>query len=142
LLNTFVMVGHVKTFMELLRLAIPDALGAFSPLVQPRSDERKIASRIYSKLIPGDFSHQVLSACASRLLVLRLADAGWSDLGTEERVNAVVARRRTGAAHNLTAAASEPQSLQAFHAWLEAYKKTLDEDCERSASQAAARARN
>jgi mannose-1-phosphate guanylyltransferase len=105
LLNTFVMVGHVKTFMELLRLAIPDALGAFSPLAQPHSDERKIASRIYSKLIPGDFSHQVLSACASRLLVLRLADAGWSDLGTEERVNAVAARQHTGAAHNQTASA-------------------------------------
>lgn len=142
LLNTFVMIGHVKTFMELVRMAIPDVLDAFSPLAQPRSDEAKAASRIYSRLNPGDFSHQVLSACASRLLVLRLADAGWSDLGTEERVNAIAARRPAGAAHNLAVSSSEPQNLQAFHAWLEAYKKNLSEVCERSASQAAARARN
>jgi mannose-1-phosphate guanylyltransferase len=142
LLNTFVMTGTVKTFIELLRLTIPDALAAFTPLAQQRSDEMKVASRIYSKLIPGDFSHQVLSACASRLLVLRLADAGWSDLGTEDRVNAIAARQNSMAAHHQTASVPEPQTLEAFHAWLDAYRKRLADLYERSASQTPASVQN
>lgn len=34
LLNTFVMTGTVKTFIELLRSTVPDALGALAPLAQ------------------------------------------------------------------------------------------------------------
>ena len=63
--NTFVMVGRVRTFLDLLRKAIP----AGTPVL-------------------GDFSKQVLSALPDRLAVLRLDNVGWSDLGTPERVMA------------------------------------------------------
>jgi mannose-1-phosphate guanylyltransferase len=94
LLNTFVMMARAGTYMELLRLAIPDVLRAFAPLAEPAPGELQIARRVYRTLVSGDFSHQVLAACPDRLLVLRLADAGWSDLGTEARVDAVRARYR------------------------------------------------
>jgi len=139
LLNTFVMIGHIRTFIELLLLAIPDALGAFIPLAQQRSDEMKVASRVYSKLIPGDFSHQVLSRCPDRLLVLRLADAGWSDLGTEDRLKAVMARQ-SPMARDATVSSPEPKSLMAFHAWLEAYKRQLNDLRESRASHDSAKA--
>jgi mannose-1-phosphate guanylyltransferase len=65
--NTFVMIGRVRTFLDLLRKAIPAGTPVF-----------------------GDFSKQVLSALPDRLAVLRLDNVGWSDLGTPERVMAVV----------------------------------------------------
>lgn len=102
----------------------------------------KVASRIYSKLNPGDFSHQVLSACANRLLVLRLADAGWSDLGTEDRVNAIAARQNSIAAHHQITSVPEPQTLEAFHVWLDAYRKRLADLYEHSASQMPASIQN
>ena len=63
--NTFVMVGRVRAFLDLLRKAIPAGTPVF-----------------------GDFSKQVLSALPDRLAVLRLDNVGWSDLGTPERVMA------------------------------------------------------
>lgn len=127
LLNTFVMMAHVRTFMELLRLAIPDVLRSFALIASDAPGERKIARYVYERLTYGDFSHQVLTACANRLLVLRLAEAGWSDLGTEDRVKAVFARYdglvRT--VHSSQAQKAEPHTLEAFHAWLAAYRKRL-----------------
>lgn len=131
LLNTFVMMAHVGTFLELIRSAIPDVLRVFSPLTEESSGETKIAQFVYKKLAAGDFSHQVLAACADRLLVLRLADAGWSDLGTEDRVNAVRARC-------FAAASAEPRTLEAFHAWLAAYRKRLKDACEGVAERGSA----
>ena len=63
--NTFVMIGRARTFLEMLREALPT----------------------------GDFSKQVLSALPDRLAVLRLDNVGWSDLGTPERVMAAVGGR-------------------------------------------------
>ena len=142
LLNTFVMTGYVRTFIELLQSTVPDVLKAFAPLARECPDERKVASHVYGKLIPGDFSHQVLSACTNRLLVLRLADAGWSDLGTEDRVKAVTSRQNSVAAHKAAGSGSEPQTLEAFHAWLEAYRKRLNDVCEDSALHSSAGTRS
>jgi mannose-1-phosphate guanylyltransferase len=129
LLNTFVMCARAGVFLELLRLAAPDVMRAFASLSVPPSREMKTLGRIYWTLPTGDFSRQVLAACTDRLLVVRLEDAGWSDLGTEERVHAVMAREG--------AAGAEPHNLEAFHAWLSAYRKRLDEICDRPASASA-----
>lgn len=40
---------------------------------------------LYERIPPVNFSHQVLSAEPGRLLVLRLNDVGWSDLGDPGR---------------------------------------------------------
>jgi mannose-1-phosphate guanylyltransferase len=79
--NTFVMIGRVRAFLEMLRQSIPDAFRAFSPAVHGSDWDR-----IYHDLTSGDFSKQVLSALPERLAVLRLDNVGWSDLGTPERV--------------------------------------------------------
>jgi mannose-1-phosphate guanylyltransferase len=120
LLNTFVMMGYAGTFLELIRSAIPEMLRAFAPLAEQSTSETKIAQLVYRKFVSGDFSHQVLGTCADRLLVLRLADAGWSDLGTEGRVEAVRARYHFDQD-------AEPRTLDAFHAWLAAYRKRLND---------------
>ena len=136
LLNTFVMMAYAGTFLELIRSAIPEMLRAFAPLAEQSSGGTKIAQRVYKRLLSGDFSHQVLTACADRLLVLRLAEAGWSDLGTEERVEAVRVRYRVHPD-------AEPRTLEAFHVWLAAYRKRLNDLSERATERSsAARSRN
>jgi mannose-1-phosphate guanylyltransferase len=131
LLNTFVMIGRASTFIELCHSAVPGLLRAFAPLAANASDEPKTARRIYTKISPGDFSHEVLARCTDRLLVLPLAGQGWSDLGTEERIKAVWAREGlVRVAGQSAVPGGEPHSLEAFHAWLKAYRKRLDDLCE------------
>ena len=117
LLNTFVMVAHAGTFLQLIAAASPELIGAFTPLASDSVNETRTAERVYRAIDSDDFSHQVLSASADRLLVLQMCDAGWSDLGTEERVSAVMAREGLRA---------EPRTLGAFQIWLDAYRKRLE----------------
>ncbi len=135
LLNTFVMVGSVRTILELCEEATPRLLRAFAPLFSDGPGDPKTAQRVYRNLPPSDFSHHVLANCTDRLLVLPLAGNGWSDLGTEERVRAVLARERlvsaAGHAHY-----SGPNGPQAFHDWLEGYQKRLTELCHPPATHA------
>jgi mannose-1-phosphate guanylyltransferase len=86
--NTFIMLGRVRTFLDLLSQSVPGVFRAF----QPRFD----VDQVYHRLAPGDFSRQVLSALPDRLAVLRLDNVGWSDLGTPERVMAAVGSRLHG----------------------------------------------
>jgi mannose-1-phosphate guanylyltransferase len=80
--NTFVMIGRVRTFLDAMKQSVPAVFRAF----EAAGDTDKV----YSALVAGDFSKQVLAALPDRLAVLRLDDAGWSDLGTPERVFAAV----------------------------------------------------
>ncbi len=92
--NTFTMMGRVSAFLDLLRATVPDMLEAFEAVRREpgvRLDTPG-AQDLYAVLAPGDFSKQVLSANTQNLAVLRLADVGWSDLGTPERVRAAMAR--------------------------------------------------
>ena len=86
--NTFVMVGRVGTFLEVLEQTIPDTLRQFAPVAEicAPDRERERADSIYGALSLGDFSRQVLSKCTDRLIALRAPNVGWSDLGTPERV--------------------------------------------------------
>jgi mannose-1-phosphate guanylyltransferase len=86
--NTFVMVGRVGTFLEILDQTIPDTLRQFAPVAEicAPDQERERADGIYNALGLGDFSRQVLSRCTDRLIALRAPNVGWSDLGTPERV--------------------------------------------------------
>ena len=89
--NTFVMMGRVSSFLEMLKAAVPYLLEAFKSAngsgsaTEARFDTER-AEQLYADLVPGDFSRQVLSVFAERLAVLRLGNVGWSDLGTPERV--------------------------------------------------------
>jgi mannose-1-phosphate guanylyltransferase len=89
--NTFVIIGRARTFLDMLHSAAPFACQAFGDLVSAPAGEAEweCASRIYAGGLSGDFSHDVLAASTGRLAVLALGNAGWSDLGTPERVRAV-----------------------------------------------------
>jgi mannose-1-phosphate guanylyltransferase len=94
--NTFVMVGRATAFLQIIRALLPEMHRAFDPLTRLTSGdfETETARRVYRTLAPADFSRQVLSKSAERLVVLRLDDTCWSDLGKPERVMATL--NRTG----------------------------------------------
>lgn len=85
--NTFVMTAYASTFRDILRDAIPAMVGAFERALDGKPELSRASARwLYNELESADFSHQVLSVSTDRLLVTRLAHAGWNDLGNPERV--------------------------------------------------------
>jgi mannose-1-phosphate guanylyltransferase len=88
--NTFVMVGRARAFLEMVARTIPDLLRAVRQADLWTGSETHIDDSVYNQVLCSDFSRQVLSAEISRLLVLRVRNLGWSDLGHPERVLAVL----------------------------------------------------
>ena len=84
--NTFVMIGRVKAFLAVLQSALPELTAVLSRATMWRGRETHIERSLYKVLPFVDFSRQVLSSETERLLVLRLGDVGWSDLGDPRRV--------------------------------------------------------
>jgi mannose-1-phosphate guanylyltransferase len=93
--NTFVMVGHVRAFMDMVARAIPDVLEAVRQARLWTGSETHIGDSVYDRVPPSDFSRHVLSVENARLLVLRVRDLGWSDLGHPGRVLAVLESSRS-----------------------------------------------
>lgn len=92
--NTFVMVGRVCAFVEMILAEIPGLLGALRRARLWTGAETLIEESSYEYTAPVDFSRQVLAVERERLLVLRISDVGWSDLGHPRRVIAAI--RDTG----------------------------------------------
>jgi mannose-1-phosphate guanylyltransferase len=90
--NTFVMVGHVDAFLDLALAAVPRLLEALRQgrVCFGRGRETRIADRLYDQIAPTDFSRQVLSLSARRLIAMRLGDVTWSDLGDADRVLSIL----------------------------------------------------
>jgi mannose-1-phosphate guanylyltransferase len=92
--NTFVMVGHLGAFEELLASTRPDIWAAFTPARTALAiDEPAILQSIYAVLPASDFSREVITAAPERLGVVSLPAAGWIDLGRPSRVLDVLADR-------------------------------------------------
>jgi mannose-1-phosphate guanylyltransferase len=89
--NTFIMVGSVRTFLEAFQSSVPQLLDRFAQTCLGADTCWEDVRRLYRTIAATDFSHQVLSVCSDRLLVLRMEHAGWSDLGKPERVIATLA---------------------------------------------------
>jgi mannose-1-phosphate guanylyltransferase len=114
--NTFVLAGRARTFLELLESTMPDMLNTL------RAAERQAgrADTLHNALQPSDFSHDVLTRCSGRLVVIRMENAGWCDLGSPERARAVMQR-------------TEPAAVlraSAFATWLGSYRHRLEALCE------------
>jgi len=91
--NTFVMVGRAKMFCDVLRSTAPTMMLAFERALADRDLlDPSEARRLYREIPAIDFSHQVLAVCTERLLVRKLSNTGWSDLGKPERVMETLAR--------------------------------------------------
>jgi len=88
--NTFVMVGHVQAFMEMVLAAVPGVVGPLASARLWTRDEIHIEDAIYRHLPSVCFSRGVLSRETTRLAVLPLGDVEWSDLGDPERALSAV----------------------------------------------------
>jgi mannose-1-phosphate guanylyltransferase len=85
--NTFVTIGRADAFLELLCAGIPDVVFRLAGAVTD-SD----LDGAYREVRAVDFSRDVLAPQPQRLLVLRDAASGWTDLGNPARVFNTLAR--------------------------------------------------
>jgi mannose-1-phosphate guanylyltransferase len=94
--NSFVMVGRVSAFVNLIAAGPRRLLRAFAPLRRALGSPREgaVAERVYARLPNLNFSERVLVPAAERLGVVRVKGVDWSDWGNAERVFATI--RRTG----------------------------------------------
>jgi len=94
--NSFVMVGRVSAFIDLIAAGVPELVARFEPLRRAvgTSSEAEVADAVYRTLPPINFSEHVLVPGAARLGTVRVKGVEWSDLGNVERVYATI--RRTG----------------------------------------------
>lgn len=84
--NTFVMVGTVQAFLRIVRPILGELLDLLGSAPMWAGKETHIQPFLYVRVPLVSFSADVLSAAeSSRLAVLRLEQAGWSDLGDPER---------------------------------------------------------
>lgn len=95
--NTFVMVGHVKAFLQMAWTATPGLLEVFQPAVRTahRNGETTIPDSLYDWISPSDFSRHILSPAASCLVALRLENLEWHDLGDPDRVISTLLARNS-----------------------------------------------
>jgi mannose-1-phosphate guanylyltransferase len=80
--NSFVMVGRVARFIELLRELRPDD---FARLAQVPADYAALGP-VYNEMASWNFSRDFLTRIPEHLIVVRADDIGWSDWGTPEAV--------------------------------------------------------
>ena len=92
--NSFVIVGRVDALLKMTRAALPEIysdLATVAPAFETAAEHKAVAE-LYSRIDDANFSHQVLAARPQDLMVLRVRDVGWSDLGEPNRVLSTLAR--------------------------------------------------
>jgi mannose-1-phosphate guanylyltransferase len=85
--NTFVTVGHVRTFLDLLCSEVPEVVPSLDKSLA--EDELETA---YRQLPAVDFSRHILALQRHRLLAVSDTTSGWADLGSPARVLDILAR--------------------------------------------------
>jgi mannose-1-phosphate guanylyltransferase len=88
--NTFVMVGHVRSFLEIVNAALTGLVDVFRRNELWAGAEVHIEDSLYERIHSVNFSREVLSVQTKRLVALRLGHTRWNDLGHPERVMAVL----------------------------------------------------
>lgn len=97
--NTMVTCGSVDALWELGRCAEPqllDVLDSLVPLIGTQ-DEVDAIEYVYRAFLPVSFSRDILERVPERLAALELDGIEWSDWGRPERIEAVLAVRRSRA---------------------------------------------
>jgi mannose-1-phosphate guanylyltransferase len=92
--NSFVMVGHVDALLTMTRAAMPEMYSAFAAITPTfeTANEHKALAELYSHIDDSNFSHQVLAVRPEDLMVMKVGNVGWSDLGEPNRVLSTLAR--------------------------------------------------
>ena len=86
--NTFVTFGSAATFLEVVCSEVPDVVVAVM-----HAFDRNDLGPTYRALPNVDFSRDILTHQAQRLLVLRDSGSGWADLGDPDRVLGLLAKK-------------------------------------------------
>jgi mannose-1-phosphate guanylyltransferase len=97
--NTMVTCATVDALWELGRATEPrliDILESFVPLVGT-PDEDDAIEYIYRAYLPVSFSRDMLERAPGRLCAMELEGVEWSDWGRPERIETVLALRRSRA---------------------------------------------
>jgi mannose-1-phosphate guanylyltransferase len=97
--NTMVACGSMDALWELGRATEPqllDVLDSLVPLIGTK-DEVDAIEYIYRAFLPISFSRDVVERAPERLAALELDGIEWSDWGRPERIEAVLALRRSRA---------------------------------------------
>lgn len=97
--NTMVTCATVDALWELGRATEPqllDILDSLVPLIGTE-DESEAIEHIYRAYLPISFSRDMLERAPERLAALELAGVEWSDWGKPERIETVLALRRSRA---------------------------------------------
>jgi mannose-1-phosphate guanylyltransferase len=97
--NTMVTCGTVDAFWELGRATdsrLIDILESFVPLVGT-PDEDDAIEYIYRAYLPVSFSRDMLERAPERLAAMEMEGVEWSDWGRPERIETVLALRRSRA---------------------------------------------
>jgi mannose-1-phosphate guanylyltransferase len=93
LVNCFVSVGRIGTFLRLLEVR-PEVVERLAPLLLTgRLDPGRLAAA-YERLPRVDLSAHVFEGATDHLGVLRLPEVGWTDLGTPASVRRCLVRHR------------------------------------------------
>lgn len=92
--NSFVMVGRVRAFLELLWRTAPELVVAFDPVRRTLGfpGEAAVVEQVYATLAPTSFADRVLAQVPDRLVTMRVKGVDWSDWGNPARVLASVRR--------------------------------------------------
>ena len=94
LLNSFVIVARLSTFLGLFLIAMPelhDAFRAVEPELGAPSEAVRVR-RLYERTRPSNFSDEVLAKCPFNLAVLEIKGVEWTDLGEPQRVARLIGR--------------------------------------------------
>jgi mannose-1-phosphate guanylyltransferase len=97
--NSFVMVGAVGAFIEMIRHTLPNLLKCFESMwatTTPGMEDEALRD-LYLKVPATNFSDEVLSARPSDLVVIRASGLGWSDLGEPGRVLSMLRQKSEAA---------------------------------------------
>jgi mannose-1-phosphate guanylyltransferase len=86
--NSFVMVGKVSTFLEVIKRELPDLYRMFKAVSVTFGSfaEKQTMRSLYAWIHETNFSSEVLEKCTNELYVLRVSDVTWSDWGEPQRV--------------------------------------------------------
>ena len=95
--NTFIMVGKIQPFLEMIGVAVPPLLKMFGTwrLRQAPGEELRIGESVYDAMPNLDFSRKILSAVPADCWSTAWDDVGWNDLGDCDRAVAALSYIRS-----------------------------------------------
>ena len=86
--NSFIMIGKVSAFLEIIKRELPSHYRMFkaSESAFETFAERQAIQTLYNWINEVNFSSEVLEKCTKELYVMRVSDVSWSDWGEPQRV--------------------------------------------------------